>query len=277
MATDLDGCYRHSDRRAGVACQRCDRPICPSCMRAASVGFHCPDFTSTGRQRVLTARSLTTRPIVTQVLIALNVAVFVIGLTEGREDALAGRSGFSADGGLFGPLVAAGDWWRIVTSGFLHAGLAHLGFNMFALWVLGSQLEPALGRLRFALVYGTALLAGSLGVLVLSPDSLTVGASGAVFGLMGAAAAAQRVRGTSIWDSGIGSLLVINLLFTFLIPGISIGGHLGGLAGGFAAGSILLAPGVSRGRSPAAPAVLCAALALACVAASLWVASNPLV
>ncbi len=277
MATDLDVCYKHGDRRAGVACQRCDRPICPSCMRSASVGFHCPECTSSGRQRVLTAQSLVTRPIITQVLIALNVAVYLIGLAEGRQDALAGRTGFTTDGGLFGPSVAAGDWWRIVTSGFLHAGLAHLAFNMFALWMLGNQLEPALGRVRFALVYATAMLAGSLGVLVLSPDSLTVGASGAVFGLMGAAAAAQRVRGTSIWDTGIGTLLVVNLTFTFLIPGISIGGHLGGLTGGFAAGSILLGGSVSRGRSPAAPMVLCAALGLACAAVSLWVASNPLV
>ncbi len=128
--------------------------------------------------------------------------------------------------------IRDGELWRLVTSGFLHGGLFHLLANMLALYILGQMIEPALGRLRFALLYFVALLCGSFGALLLSPDSLTVGASGAVFGLLGAAAIIARSRGISLMESGLGLWIGINLLITFTIPGISIGGHLGGLAGG---------------------------------------------
>jgi membrane associated rhomboid family serine protease len=207
-------------------------------MTAASVGFHCPECARGGRQKVYTAQTLhrLNRPWATLALIAVNCAVYVVGLGQSQNDALAGRGGLAVDGGLFGPAVAAGDWYRIFTSGFLHAGLLHLGFNMYILYQLGLLLEPALGRTRFTILYLTALVTGSLGVLLLDPNALTVGASGAVFGLMGAAAVGLRSRGVNVWQTGIGSLLAINLLLTFAIPGISIGGHLGGLAGGTVAG-----------------------------------------
>jgi membrane associated rhomboid family serine protease len=234
-------CYRHPDRRAGVTCQRCDRPICPDCMNTASVGFHCPECAKTGRQKVYTKSSLAriNRPLVTQVIIAVNVVVYVAGFVYESRNALSGRGGFALDGGLFGPSVAAGEWYRLVTSGFLHAGLLHLGLNMYLLYLLGSSLEPALGRARFLAVYFTSLLCGSLGVILLQPEALTVGASGAVFGLMGALFVLARARGIDPWSSGIGSLIVVNMIFTFAIPGISIGGHVGGLAGGMASAWLL--------------------------------------
>ncbi len=270
-------CYRHPDRKAGVRCQRCERPICPSCMATASVGFHCPECARGGRQKVLTGaqtfgRAAMGTPAVTYTLIAANVAVFLAGLAERRQDALAGRSGFITDGGLYGPLVADGEWWRIVSSGFLHAGLLHLAFNMFALYQLGLALEPTLGRLRFAILYGGSLLAGSLGVLVVDPNALTVGASGAVFGLMGGLVAAMRERGINPFQTNVGGILLINLLFTFTIPGISIGGHVGGLVGGYLLGSVLGTAGRRALGSETLATVAAAAAGLGLGAACLFVA-----
>ena len=275
MAAPIQTCYRHPDRRAGVSCQRCDRPICPQCMTQASVGFHCPECSRQGRQQVYTARMLLRgggQPYVTQALIAINVAVYFIGLTHSSSDALAGSTGFSVDGGLIAFKVADGEWYRVITSGFLHAGLIHVGFNMFALWILGSQLEAAIGRVRFAVVYFVSMLAGALGVLIVSPDSLTVGASGAIFGLFGLALAAQRSKGINIWQSGLGGVLLINLLFTFSVPGISIGGHLGGLAGGYLCGVLLYEVG-PRVKLDLLPVVLCAVLGAACFTGALVAAS----
>lgn len=245
-------------------------------MQTASVGFHCPECAHGGRQKVYTRANWSDalrRPVVAQALVAANAAVFAAGLADSATNAVAGRGGFAVDGGLFGPAVADGEWYRIVTSGFLHAGLMHLLFNMLALWNLGTVLEPALGRARFALVYAVSLLTGSLGVLVLSPDSLTVGASGAVFGLMGALVIAQRARGIDPWSSGLGSVLGINLLFTFAIPGISIGGHLGGLLGGLLAGWLLLDVGPRTLRAPWAPVALTGAVGVAAFVGGLVVAA----
>jgi membrane associated rhomboid family serine protease len=266
-------CYRHPDRRAGVSCQRCDRPICPDCMNTASVGFHCPECARTGRQKVYTRANLQSlnRPLLTQILIGINAAVYVAGLANTSRNALAGRGGFIVDGGLFGPAVANGEWWRIITSGFLHGGLLHIGMNMYLLYLLGSILEPALGRLRFAAVYITSLLTGSLGVLVVSPDSLTVGASGAVFGLMGALYLAYRQRGIDPWASGIGPTIAINVAITFIFSSfISIGGHLGGLAGGFASAWLLFDGSRVIGTKQAVAAVF--ALGAAAFGAGLFVA-----
>ena len=139
--------------------------------------------------------------------------------------------------------MATGEWYRIVTSGFLHANLMHVGFNMFILYRLGQLLEPALGRGRFLLVYFVALLGGSFGVLLIDPNHFTVGASGAVFGVMGAAVAVFRARGVNIMDSGLGTTIFLNLALTFIIPGISIGGHVGGLVTGYVAGELLMSIG----------------------------------
>ncbi|HTO01320.1 MAG TPA: rhomboid family intramembrane serine protease, partial [Microthrixaceae bacterium] len=140
---------------------------------------------------------------------------------------------------LFGPLVTQGEWWRLVTGGFMHASLIHLGSNMLLLWFLAQELEPVLGKFRFSLLYAASLMGGSLGVMIMSPLSPTLGASGAVFGLMGGLIALQLRAHHNPWNSGIGGLVLINLLLTFAIPGISVGGHIGGLLAGAAAGALI--------------------------------------
>ncbi len=201
----MQTCYRHPDQPAGVICQRCDRPICPRCMNQASVGFHCPECAKVGAQKVYRGTAaLQTRPLLTQVLIAANVAVFVLAAVIDGGGALQGSIGsVHIDFGLIarafyrGELigVAEGEWYRMVTSGFLHFGVIHLLFNMYALWILGGAVEHLAGRARLAAGYGVSVLAGSLGALILSPDSLTAGASGGVFGLMGFILVAQRLQG----------------------------------------------------------------------------------
>lgn len=238
--TNVRTCYRHPDRLAGITCQRCDRPICPACMNQASVGFHCPDCAKTGRQRVYQgAASWTLRPVVAQVLIGINVLAYVAMLATRGADQWVFRHG-----GLWGPAVPD-EPWRIVTGGFLHSndipfGFIHLGMNMYFIWVLGMLLERSLGRAPFLALYVTALLGGSLGVLVLDPTAFTVGASGAAYGLMGAAVVVARDRNLNLVQSGLVTTLGINLLLTFSIPGISIGGHLGGLVAGALAGLVLV-------------------------------------
>lgn len=232
-------CYRHPDRTAGVRCQRCDRFICPSCMSSASVGFHCPECAQSGQQKVHTGSSLFgVRPIATQVLLGINVAVFLLSISMG--DSISGRpdaDGLLIEGAAYGPFIdQGGEWWRIITAGFLHYGLFHIAFNMYALWVLGPTFERSLGRLRFVLVYFACLIGGSFGALLVSPNSLTAGASGAIFGLMGLAVVSQRSLGISIWDSGLGMVLVINFAITFGVGNISVGGHVGGFVVGLASG-----------------------------------------
>jgi membrane associated rhomboid family serine protease len=245
VETAIQTCYRHPDRRAGVICQRCDRPICPDCMRQASVGFHCPECTKSSGQKVLRPHDLVAKPIVTHVLIAINLAVFVYGFTGATtSDEMIIRGGVAA------PLVAAGEWYRLVTSGFLHVSLIHVGFNMFILYRLGQILEPALGRLRFGIVYFVSMLAGSLGAIILQPNSLAVGASGAVFGLMGATVAVMRARGIDPMSTGLGGTIMLNLVITFAIPGISIGGHIGGLVGGLVVGYLFAEAGPRHLKDP---------------------------
>jgi membrane associated rhomboid family serine protease len=157
-----------------------------------------------------------------------------------------GSAAIIYDWGLFGPAVADGEWYRIVTSGFLHGGLIHIGFNMYLLWILGGALERYAGTGRMLAIYFSALLWGSALVLVITPNSLTIGASGAVFGLMAAMLLLERQRGIALLGSSVGALLLINLLLTFTISNVSIGGHIGGLLGGAAAGFIL--SGYGRGH-----------------------------
>lgn len=210
-------------------------------MVQASVGFQCPECTSARPQKVINSRTLFrghNEVVAGKVIIALNLAVFVVmTLLSGNPNGASGP--VFNNGALFGPLVAVGEWWRIFTSAFLHAGILHLGMNMLLLWFLAQEMEPVLGKMRFAIMYVTALVGGSLGVLILSPLSPTVGASGAVFGLMGGLIVLQLRAHQNPWKSGIGGLVLINLVLTFAIPGISIGGHLGGLIAGAVAGAIL--------------------------------------
>ncbi len=148
----------------------------------------------------------------------------------------------SVDGhyGLWGPMVSSGEWWRLLTSGFLHASPLHIGSNMLALFFIGRGLEPVLGTLRFGLLYAVSLAAGGLGVMILEPGALSIGASGAIFGLMGAYLVLARARGISVMQSGIGPVILLNLAITFTIPGISKGAHIGGLIGGAALGWVMI-------------------------------------
>ncbi|HEX2161750.1 MAG TPA: rhomboid family intramembrane serine protease [Thermoleophilaceae bacterium] len=229
-------CYRHPGRETGVSCSNCGRPICPDCMTATPVGMRCPEC-ARDRTKVRRAASVGVGedPMLTYVLIGINVAVALGAFLSGASATGGGGIGSSsllADGAVSRFHVDQGDYWRLLTSGFLHTGLIHLLFNMFALYILGGMLEPAIGRLRFAIVYFVSLFAGSFGALLLTPDGATAGASGAIFGLMGAAVIVMRDRGINPMESGIGLWIGLNLLITFTIPGISIGGHIGGLIGG---------------------------------------------
>ncbi|MBV8295753.1 MAG: rhomboid family intramembrane serine protease [Acidimicrobiia bacterium] len=237
------------------------------------MGAHCVECIRAARpptrQRVRRWNA-TAGPLATKVLIAVNVAVFVATSVGGVQ--AAGRGGdLQSQLSLYGPAVAAGQWYRLVSSGFVHYGLLHIGFNMLLLYQLGLLLEPALGRFRFLALYFAALLGGSFGALLLSPTVLSAGASGAVFGLFGAAAAGLRQRGVKVMQTNIGVLLVINLVLTFAVPGISIGAHVGGLVAGTLVGWVMLHPTRRSTVTGIAMAVVVMATA---VAGSLWAAGR---
>jgi membrane associated rhomboid family serine protease len=278
-------CYRHPDRETYVSCSECGRGICPDCMTYGPVGIRCPDHASAGgkaasprRAAKSTIRTISTRgPIVTQTLIAINVAVFLIQLFNGAQ-LMDTSSGWIYENGVLvdqavnssGQLVGVGEgeWWRLITATFLHGSLIHLGMNMLVLWIIGPPVEEYFGHARYLLVYVVSGLAGSAGALILSSGRPTVGASGAIFGIMGAALVLEARR---IWVFGGQALglVVINLAFTFAIPGISIGGHIGGLIGGalcaLAFSSLRRSPALAT-LSMAAVGVLSVGLAAAQVA-----------
>ena len=258
-------CYRHPDRPTGRACTRCGKPACSDCLVQASVGSHCLECvkaaqppTSVRVKRWNAGQNI----LVTQILVAVNVGLYLVSVAVNKggftpfsdNGEFQYRFGLVADpvvtraGALYAG-VADGAWWRMITSGFTHYGFLHVGFNCWILYQLGRMLEPALGRVRFGLLYFTALLGGSALVMVLSPHDLTAGASGAVFGLLGAAAVGLRQRGVNVFQTGIGVTILINLALTFGIGGISIGGHIGGLVAGALVSIPLLAP--RRGKPPA--------------------------
>jgi membrane associated rhomboid family serine protease len=240
-------CYRHPERETYVSCSECGRGICPDCMTFGPVGIRCPDHASTAgtapAARRATRRATTSLsrrgPFVTQGLIAANVGIYLLQLLMGAgltanggwiyEHGVLVSTAVGSDGQLIG--VAQGEWWRLVSAAFLHYGPLHLGMNMLVLWIIGPPLEEYFGHGRYALVYLVSGLAGSAGALLWSPNALTVGASGAIWGIMGAALVLEARK---IWVFGgqAMGLVVFNLAITFLIPGISIGGHVGGLIGG---------------------------------------------
>ena len=218
-------CFRHPGREAGRRCTRCGRPACTECLVQASVGSHCVECARAARPDVKTrARYWSARQptLVTYTLIAINLAVFVVGrrsVTRGASAAApashrqrAGRPRCCS-----ARSSSSGEWYRLLTSGFVHFGIIHLAFNMLLLFQLGQLLEPEIGRIRFALLYFAALLAGSAGVLLLDPNAPTGGASGAVFGLMGAAFIGLRNRGINPFTTGLGTTLLLNLMLTFSI------------------------------------------------------------
>jgi membrane associated rhomboid family serine protease len=233
-------CYRHPDRETGLSCSECGRPICADCATFAPVGIRCPDHAGV---RSSPATRIRPRPVrrapgvalatgtapVTKILIAINGAIYLLGAAQG--------AGLNNPGGslyaklwLDAPQLHNGGWWRLVTTMFLHASVLHIAFNMFALWFIGRPVEQYLGTARYIGLYFVSGLAGSAGALVQTPG-VTVGASGAIFGILGAMLIIEwqvtgRLAGNAM------TLIVINLAFSFAIPGISWGGHVGGLIGG---------------------------------------------
>ena len=215
-------------------------------MRQASVGYHCPECVSqaaASSPHITARRALRGGPLyVTYGLIGLNVLVYLVSIVMDRRPGLAGMLDmFTFDWALYPPAVGAGEWWRLITGGFLHAGAFHIGMNMFVLYMIGGSLEPAIGRVRFVTVYAVGLVGGALGVVLVDPQGLTVGASGAIFGLFGLLAVYELSRGINPLQSGLGPVLLLNLVFTFTIPNISVGGHVGGLLAGGLAGAVLFA------------------------------------
>jgi membrane associated rhomboid family serine protease len=255
-------CYRHPSRETYVRCSRCERPICPDCMREAAVGHQCPGCVAEGRRGQRPARTAFgggaagRHGYVTKALIAVNVLMAAISiLSAGGANAVAGgalggllggRTPVTVWGAVFGEVSAggtasgipAGEFYRLFTAMFLHYGPLHLLLNMWALWVLGRSLEAALGPARFLGLYLVAGLGGNVAAYVFSPYSETVGSSTAIFGLFAALFVIMRRLGRD--TSAVIPILVINLVFTFAVPGISIAGHLGGLVTG-AAMALLLA------------------------------------
>ena len=233
-------CYRHPDRVTGLSCSECGRPICTECMTMAPVGIRCPEHSGKpqGVQRVTQgvrrASFEGTGAKVTKALIGVNVAVYVAELVQGGG-VYGVNSTIYEKGFLYAPLVAHGDWWRLGTAAFLHYGPIHLLLNMLGLFWFGSLLEQRIGSGRFLLLYIVSGLAGSAGALVISPTSATVGASGAIFGILGAGLVLEQQRDYVFGGSALG-VIVANLVLTFAWSGnISVGGHIGGLIGGAAA------------------------------------------
>jgi membrane associated rhomboid family serine protease len=234
-------CYRHPDRETGLSCSECGRPVCADCATFAPVGIRCPEHAGVRggpatrlkpkpvRRAPGTALGSSRAP-VTYTLIAVNVLIYLITVVQG--------SGLSSPGGslfnkmfLYGPYVGHGDWWRIVTAMFLHASLLHIGFNMYALWAIGRLVEQYLGTARYIGLYFVSGLAGSAGALLQTPHTPVLGASGAIFGILGAMLVIEWQVTGSLAGQAM-TLIAINLVISFLIPGISWGGHVGGLIGG---------------------------------------------
>ena len=225
-------------------------------------------------------------PQATRVLIAINVIVFLAETATGVP--LGGVSGVSGGwiwnhGALFGPALTGNnlnpiftgthEYWRLVTGGFIHDGILHVGINMLSLWFVGAALEPAIGTRNFLAVYFTSLLAGSFGALLFQPAYPTIGASGAIFGIFGALIVVARARGIPFWQSGLGFILVLNLLFSLSVRGISIGGHLGGLVAGLITGWLIVELGERRRRTTLA-LVGCLVVAAASVVGAIAVAGT---
>jgi membrane associated rhomboid family serine protease len=242
-------------------------------MTPTPVGMRCPEC-SRQRTRVKTSATLARAetPVVTYVIMGICIALQLGQMASGASANGIGGSSVVQNFALFGPAVANGEVYRLLTAGFLHAGLFHLLVNMYSLWILGTLLEPAIGRVRFVLIYLVALLAGSFGALIVTPHAVTVGASGAIFGLMGAGVVVLRHRGIDPMQSGLPLWIGINLVFSFAVAGISIGGHIGGLIGGALAAIVLFElPDRVRRLPSVAPMLVAGALGAAAVVGSLAV------
>lgn len=230
-------CYRHPDRPAGVRCQRCDRPICPACMNSAAVGFQCPNCFNEGVRSVPRTRTSLggiqrggSQQVVTYTILALNVLVFIVARYVSPQ---------VLNDFVMVPVLASSEPWRLLTSAFTHVQLFHIFSNLFMLWQLGPMLEGMLGRLRFTILYLLSALGGSVAVWLLSaPGGATLGASGAVLGLVGALLVIHRARGLDI--TWIIMYVAVTAFLSFAIPNVSWEGHLGGFVVGAATAWVFL-------------------------------------
>ncbi len=236
-------------------------------MTPTSVGMRCPEC-ARERTKVKTIRTLPSTPVVTQALIVINAVAFLIETGAGAPLGGGGGGSVFNHGYLSGPLIAQShQYYRLLTAGFLHDGLLHIAVNMLSLWFVGRSLEPAIGRVNFIAIYFASLLAGSFGSLLFEPAAPTVGASTAIFGIFGALIVLARARGIPLWQSGLGPILLINLVFSVAYTGISIGGHLGGLVAGLITGTLIVELAERRGLQPLAIAGCVAVGALSVVGA----------
>jgi membrane associated rhomboid family serine protease len=249
--TQTMACYRHPRNETAITCSTCGRPICTECMVFAPVGIKCPECAGlpSGTQKAAArARSVAvpgTDFIVTKILLAVNVFVFLAQIVQ--SGSLTNPYGeLFQKGALYGPFVAQGDWWRLVTCAFLHGSVLHIFFNMLMLWWFGRPLELLLGRGRFLAVYFISILAGSAGALLVSPEVPTIGASGAVFGILGAGLVLER-NNINVFGGSALIIVVLNLALSFTLNNVSIGGHVGGLVGG--ALCVLALSGYGRGHA----------------------------
>ena len=239
-------------------------------MTPTSVGMRCPEC-ARERTKVRTLRTPTSRYQAWEVLIAINVIAYLGEVATGISP-----SGWLwYHGVLFGPFMSGGqhEYWRLLTSGFLHESLIHIGLNMLSLWFVGRVLEPAIGTGYFVAIYFASLLAGSFGALLFTPGEPTLGASTAIFGIFGALIVVAHARGIPLWQSGLGPMLAINLVFTLTVSEVSVGGHLGGLAGGLICGWAVVELGERRRRRSLALAA-CAAVAVVSIIAAIAVAGS---
>ncbi|MGN9791690.1 rhomboid family intramembrane serine protease [Streptomyces sp. OZ13] len=277
-AHGLRSCYRHPGRETGITCTRCERPICTDCMVDASVGFHCPECVRTGsgtghhpnanRPRTIAGGAIAADPrLMTKIILALNIAMF--GLALGLEDHFVNR--FTMIGYAYDPRlaevvgVADGEWYRLATAMFLHEEVWHIFFNMLLLWWLGGPLEEALGRVRYLALYLISGLAGSaLTYLIEMPAQGSLGASGAIYGLLGATVVLMRRLRQDLRPIMV--LIAINLVITFLWAGIAWQAHIGGLIAGIviAYGLVHAPQGKRRG---AVQFAVCAAVVVLSVVA----------
>ena len=239
-------CVWHPDRQTALSCSRCGRPACPECLTPASVGFHCRQCVAeSNAQRSVTAPRTVAggivgrQPVVAVALIVVNVVVFLITMVQGGGESSLLQSAVFREGALSPMYVASGDWWQLITSGFLHGGVAHIAMNMLSLYLIGVGLERFLGAGRFLAVYGLSLLGGSVAVYLLdAPNSLTVGASGAIFGLLGALLMIYRRLRLDLRQLGV--ILALNAFITFAVSNISWQGHLGGFIVGAVVGAAMV-------------------------------------
>jgi membrane associated rhomboid family serine protease len=296
---EVKHCYRHPQRETGVSCSNCGRPICHDCMIEAPVGFRCPECVREqnvhgSRAKVVTRGQIRSRwgaasgvmsggAPVTKVLIGINVALFLAELLFGAVGAMGGGStGMLVHMGALVPAYVAvkHEYWRLFTAMWLHGGLLHVAFNMYALYIGGSYLEMIAGKGKYLAIYLVAGVAGNVAVYLLAaPVSVTIGASTAIFGIFGALfiySIHNRDSAVGRALSSMGTVILINLVITFVVPGISWQGHVGGLIGGVLAVEALTWFGRRDLRSPFGPrdAALLAAIAAVLVVAVLWRTAN---